>query len=123
MSDYVYDPAAMEKLFAELTDEDGEFGYGLRWDSKYVKDEETGKWGYVEDSKHDCFEYDGVSFWWYHAENIKHPNTPVLVASWSVRTAIDDFKEYEETIDAEADSVHNLIRAIERTGGRLEWDE
>lgn len=123
MSDYVYDPTKMEAIFAELTNEDGEYGYGLSWDTRYVKNETTGKWEDIEDETHDTFEYDGVKYWWYHAENIKHPNTPVLIASWSVRTAIDDFKEYEETIDADADSVHNLIKAIERTGGRLEWDE
>ena len=113
----------MEKLFAELTDEDGEYGYGLRWDTKRVHDPVTHKWSEVEDPKHDTFEYDGVSFWWYHAENDKHPNTPVLVASWSVRTAIDDFNEYEEEIDADAESVASLLRRIDYCGGRLEWEE
>jgi hypothetical protein len=122
MSDYVYDPAAMEKIFAELADEDGEYGYSVRWNTKRVKNETTSKWEEVEDEKHDTFEYDGVSFWWYHAKN-KDAKHPVIVASWSVRTAIDDSKDYEEEIDASAEDVAAMISRIDRCGGRLEWED
>ena len=112
MSDYVYDPSKMEALFAELTDEDGDYGYSLRWATKYVHNPETESWSDIEDPKHETFEYDGVSFWWYHPENKKHPETPQLVASWSVQKREDDFDEHEEVIDADADSVHNILFGI-----------
>ena len=112
MSDYVYDPSKMEALHAILNDEDGDYGYSVKWQTKHVKVEgEAFKWEDIEDPKHDTFEYDGISFWWYHAENIKHPDTPVLVASWSVQKREDDFDEYEEEIDADIESIIDLIKS------------
>lgn len=112
MDNYVYDPSKMEAIFAELTNEDGEYGYGVNWDTRHVKNQETGKWEDIEDETHDTFEYDGISFWWYHAKNVdgKHP---VLVASWSIQKREDDFDEFEEEIDADAESVVSLIRSTE----------
>jgi hypothetical protein len=103
----------MEAIFAELTNEDGEYGYSVNWSTNYVKNEITGKLEHIEDPKHDTFEYDGISFWWYHPENIKHPDTPVLVASWSVQKREDDFDEYEEEIDADVESIIDLIKSTE----------
>ena len=114
MSDYVYDPSKMEALYTILNDEDGDYGYSVKWQTKHVKVEgEAFKWEDIEDPTHDTFEYDGISFWWYHAENIKHPDTPVLVASWSVQKREDDFDEYEEEIDADIESIIDLIKSTE----------
>jgi len=113
MSDYVYDPSKMEALFAELTDEDGDYGISLRWETKHVKVEgESFKWEDIEDPTHDTFEYDGIRFSWYHADNKNHPDTPVLIASWSVQKREDDFDDHEEEIDATAESVHSLIGSV-----------
>lgn len=112
MSDYVYDPTQMEKLFAELTDEDGNYGLSLRWETKHVHNKETQSWSDIEDPTHDTFEYDGVSIWWYHPHNSKNPETPQVVVSWSVQKREDDFDEFEETIDADAESIHNIIFGI-----------
>lgn len=110
MDNYVYDPSKMEAIFAELTNEDGEYGYSVKWQTKHVKVE--GKWEDVEDETHDTFEYDGISFWWYHAKN-KDAKHPVLIASWSVQKREDDFDEYEEEIDADAESVVDLLKSTE----------
>jgi hypothetical protein len=112
----------MEKIFAELTDENGEYQMGIRWQTRHVIDLEAKKWIDIEDETHDTFEYDGVSFWWYHAKN-KDAQHPVLVASWSVQLREDDFNEYEEEIDADADSVHSLLERLDKCGGRLEWED
>lgn len=113
MSDYVYDPSKMEALFNILNDEDGDYGYSVRWATKYVKIEgEAFKWENIEDPTHDTFECDGISFWWYHAKN-KDAQHPVLVASWSVQKREDDFDEYEEEIDADVESIINLIKSTE----------
>jgi hypothetical protein len=111
MSDYVYDPSKMEALYAILNDEDGDYGYSVNWKTKHVKIEgEAFKWETIEDPTHDTFEYDGISFWWYHAKN-KDAKHPVLVASWSVQKREDDFDEYEEEIDADIESIIDLIKS------------
>ena len=113
MDNYVYDPSNMEALFKILNDEDGDYGYSVKWATKHVKIEgEAFKWENIEDPKHDTFEYDGISFWWYHAKN-KDAKHPVLVASWSVQKREDDFDEYEEEIDADVESIIDLIKSTE----------
>jgi len=119
---YNYDPAPMEKIFAELTDENGEYQMGIHWQTRHVIDLEAKKWIDIEDETHDTFEYDGVSVWWSHATN-KDAQHPVLVASWSVQLREDDFNEYEEEIDADAASVHSLLERLDKCGGRLEWED
>ena len=73
----------MEALFDELSNEDGEFQLPPQWDTKTVKDEVTGLWKTIIDPDKDCFEIDGYRVWWYHAENLKHPDTPVVLVQWT----------------------------------------
>lgn len=112
----------MKALFNILNDEDGDYGYSATWATRHVMDLENKKWIDIVDETYDTFEIDGVSFWWYKAKN-EDAKYPVLIASWSVRTAIDDANEYEEEIDADVESIVSLMRRIDRTGGRLEWEE
>lgn len=112
----------MEKLFAELSDENGEYQYGLKWECTRKYDPTTHRYVETEKPEHTTFEYDGVSFWW-DPKNVNHPNTPVLIASWSVQIREDDFNYYEEEVDADAESVSSFLRMVDRCGGRLEWAE
>jgi hypothetical protein len=112
----------MKALYKTLNDEDSDYGYSARWATRHVIDTETKKFVDIVDETYDTFEIDGVQFWWYHAKNneAKHP---VLIASWSVQIREDDFREYEEEIDAEVESIISLMKRIDRTGGRLEWED
>lgn len=101
----------MEALYKSLNDEDSDYGYGARWATMSVRNEETGRYERVENPKHDTFEVDGIEFWWYHAKN-KDAQHPVLVASWSVQKREDDFISYEREIDADVESIVDLVRDV-----------
>lgn len=114
----------MEALYNILSDEDGDYGYSVRWKQRGTWNPSIRKYEYTEDESHNTFEIDGVEFT-YMKRLGKYTNQEyeILLASWSVRTAIDDSKDYEEEIDAEVDSICSLMSRISRTGGRVEWDD
>ncbi len=101
----------MKALYTILNDEDSDYGYGARWKTRHVIDPETKRWVDIEDDRYDTFEVDGINFWWYHAKN-QDGKHPVLVASWSVQKAVDDFNEYEEEIDADIESIIGLVKNV-----------
>jgi hypothetical protein len=105
----------MEKLFDELSDENGEYGFSLSWESKQTLT--PAGFSQTINPDKDCFEYDAYRIWWYYAENLKHPDTPVVVISWNSNYRIDDWDENEEEVDATAEDIANFIRGIEGNGG------
>ena len=101
----------MEKLFDQLSDEDGEFQYSLSWDTKQILTP-AGFQEFIDPDK-DCFIYSGYRIWWYHAENMKHPDTPVVVISWTSNYREDDWDENEEKVDATAQDIDAFIKDLE----------
>jgi hypothetical protein len=71
----------MEKLYDELTAENGKYQLSLNWETTKMLTQ-AGFGEYINPKK-DCFEYNGYKIWWYHAENFKHPDTPVVVVEWT----------------------------------------
>lgn len=106
----------VEEIFNELTDENGVHGYSLRWDGRYQSVD--GKYTWVESGDRKSFEHDGVNF--YFKDD---PQYPTFIVEWSVQTREDDFNEYSETIDADVDSVIDMIARVNRCGGRLEYED
>lgn len=107
----------MEALFDELTAEDGEYQLSLKWETKRVISEVHGGIIEIIDPDKDCFEYNEYRVWWYHAENLKHPNTPVVVVSWQSNVREDSWDENEEEVDATAEDIASFIAGVERDGG------
>jgi len=103
----------MEKLFAELSDENGEFQYSLSWEKQRIVSELHGGIIEIDHPSKDQFEYDGYKFWWYHAENQRHPDTPVVVVSWTSNYREDSWDENEEQIDATAQDIDAFIKGLE----------
>jgi hypothetical protein len=103
----------MEKLFDELSDENGEYGFSLDWDTKRVVSEVSGGIIEIVDPDKDCFEYSGYRVWWYHAENLKHPDTPVVVISWTSNYREDDWDDNEEEVDATAEDIAAFLKNLE----------
>ncbi len=103
----------MEALFDELTAEDGEYQLSLKWETKHILSEVHGGIVEVINPDKDCFEYDGYRIWWYHAENLKHPDTPVVVISWTSNHREDDWDENEEEVDATADDIAAFIKHLD----------
>jgi len=101
----------MEKLYDELTDEHGKHQLSLSWDTKSILTPA----GYkkIIDPDKDCFEYDGYRIWWYHAENLKHPDTPVVVISWTSNYREDDWDTNEEEVDATAEDIADFLKNLE----------
>jgi hypothetical protein len=101
----------MEALFDELTAEDGDFQLALSWEVKHILTP-AGLSEHINPAK-DCFEYDRFRFWWYHAENFKHPDTPVVVAEWTSNHREDDWDTNEQEIDATAQDIADFIKSVE----------
>jgi hypothetical protein len=101
---YVYDPTALEAFFAELAANDDTCPTPT-WSTKYVYDRETEKWSYVEDETHDTFECGDVTFQWYHGHNMKNPDQPRLVASWTSNYRVIDWDEHEDVIPLDLSDV------------------
>lgn len=114
----------MEALYNILSDEDGDYGYSVTWGTRLVRNEETGRYERVEDPSHVSFEIDGIDFT-YMMKKARWSDEmyPMLLASWSVRTAIDDSKDYEEWVDPDVESIINMLKVIDYCGGRMEWIE
>jgi hypothetical protein len=98
----------MEALFDELSADDGDYGYSVKWKTSYIIDEKN--WVYVVDPAKDTFEIHEFSFSWYHAGNLKHPNTPVVIAQWTTNHKEDDWDENEQEVDATAEDIASFIR-------------
>ena len=114
----------MEAIYKILNDEDGDYGYSARWYQKGSWNSSIRKYEYEEDPKHNTFEIDGITFTYMKKKSkINNQEYEIIVASWSVQIREDDFKEYEEEIDAEVDAICSLMSRINRTGGRVEWDD
>jgi hypothetical protein len=109
----------MEKLFDELSDENGEYQLSLRWETKHILSEVHGGIIEIINPEKDCFEYDGYRVWWYHAGNLKHPDTPVVVISWQSNVREDSWDENEEEVDATAEDIASFISTVTREGGEL----
>jgi hypothetical protein len=110
---YVYDSTQMEAIFEELTSEDGEYCYRASWSTVNVKNQETGKFEPVENMTHDIFFIDSISFEWYHGRNMKTPEHPVLLASWTTGGYhLYDGVEHELEIVASADEVARVASAV-----------
>jgi len=105
----------MEALFDELTAEDGEYQLSLKWETKHILTP-AGLGEYINPKK-DCFEYNEYRVWWYHAENLKHPDTPVVVISWQSNVREDSWDDNEEEVDATAEDIASFIAGVERDGG------
>jgi hypothetical protein len=73
---------------------------------------------YINPEK-DCFEYNEYRVWWYHAGNLKHPDTPVVVISWQSNVREDSWDENEEEVDATAEDIASFISTVTREGGEL----
>ena len=101
----------MEALFDELTAEDGKHQLSLTWETKQVLTP-AGFSEYINPDK-DCFEYNGYRIWWYHAENLKHPDTPVVVVQWTSNYKEDDWDTNEEEVDATAQDIADFIKNLE----------
>jgi hypothetical protein len=101
----------MEALFDELTAEDGEHQLSLEWETMKMLTPA----GIVEyiNPKQDCFEYNGYKIWWYHAENFKHPDTPLVVVEWTSNHKEDDWDTNEESVDATAQDIADFIKNLE----------
>lgn len=102
----------MEALFDQLSDEDGEYQLSLKWETQHIVSEVHGGIVEIINPKKDCFEYDGYSVWWYHAENFKHPDTPVVVISWNSNVREDSWDENEEQVDATAQDIADFIKNL-----------
>jgi hypothetical protein len=102
----------MEALFDELSNEDGEHQLSLKWETKRVVSEVHGGIVEIVNPDKDCFEYDGYRFWWYHAGNLKHPDTPVVVAQWTTNHKEDDWDENEQEVDATAQDIADFIKNL-----------
>jgi hypothetical protein len=109
---YIYDPAQMEAIFEELTREGGEYEVNAIWNTKRIYDVDAQKWIDVENQTHDTFIINDVSYQWYHGHNMKHPQTPTLVAFWTSNHREDDWDEHEVEIDATAAEVYAFMRSV-----------
>jgi hypothetical protein len=103
----------MEALFVELSDEYGEYQYSLTWEKQRIVSELHGGIIEIDHPSKDQFEYEGYKFWWYHAENQRHPDTPVVVVSWTSNYREDSWDENEEQIDATPEDIAAFIRGRE----------
>jgi len=101
----------MEALFDQLSDDNGEYGYSVKWKTIYLHDEKN--WVYVVDPAKDTFEIDEFTISWYHAANLKHPDTPVVLISWISNYRGDDWDENEEEVDATAEDIASFIKNIQ----------
>lgn len=101
----------MEALFDELSAEDGDFQLSLKWEVKHT----FTPVGFREEinPEKDCFDYDGYRFWWYHASNHKHPDTPVVVAQWTSNHKEDSWDDNEQEIDATAQDIADFIKSLQ----------
>jgi hypothetical protein len=107
----------MEALFDELTAEDGEYQLSLKWETKQMLTP-AGFSEYINPEK-DCFDYNEYRVWWYHAGNLKHPDTPVVVISWQSNVREDSWDDNEEEVDATAEDIASFISTVTREGGEL----
>jgi hypothetical protein len=103
----------MEDLFDELSDENGKYQLSLSWEKKHILSEVHGGMITIENPEKDCFEYNGYSVWWYHAGNLKHPDTPVVVIQWTSNHKEDDWDENEQEVDATAEDIASFIMNLE----------
>jgi len=104
----------MEALFDELTSEDGEYQLSLKWETKHIVSEVHGGIIEIIDPDKDCFDYDEYKVWWYHASNLKHPDTPVVVISWNSNVKEDSWDENEEEVDATAEDIASFIGNVSK---------
>jgi hypothetical protein len=101
----------MEALFDQLRDDNGEYGYSVKWKTMYIHDEKN--WVYVVDPAKDTFEIDEFTISWYHAANHKHPDTPVVLISYqSDYRAPDSWVDNEDEVDATAEDIASFIKNI-----------
>ena len=102
----------MEALFDQLSDENGGYGYSVKWRTMYIHDEKN--FVYVVDPAKDTFEIDQFTISWYHAVNLKHPDTPVVLISYTSNyRAPDSWDENEDQVDATAEDIASFIGNIE----------
>lgn len=102
----------MEALFDQLSDDNGEYGYSVKWQTQHVVDETTGKWVDVVHEDKDTFDIDEFQISWYKAGNLKHPDTPVVLISWISNYRGDDWDENEEEVDATAEDIVSFMRNV-----------
>ena len=103
----------MEALFDELTAEDGEHQLSLKWETKHIVSEVHGGIIEIVNLTKDYFEHDVCNVWWYHAGNFRHPDTPVVIISWTSNYREDSWDENEEEVDATAQDIADFIKNLE----------
>lgn len=102
----------MEALFDQLSDDNGDYGYSVKWATSYIHDEKN--WVYVVDPAKDTFEINEFRISWYQAGNLKHPDTPVVLISYTSNyRAPDSWDENEDQVDATAEDIASFIGNIE----------
>ena len=102
----------MEALFDQLSDDNGEYGYSVKWKTFYIHDEKN--WVYIVDPAKDTFEIDEFTISWYHAANYKHPDTPVVLIKYqSDYRAPDSWVDNEDEVDATAEDIASFIKNIQ----------
>lgn len=103
----------METLFDQLSDDNGEYGYSVKWQTQHVVDETTGKWVDVVDEDKDTFDIDEFQISWYKAGNLKHPDTPVVLISYTSNyRAPDSWDENEDEVDATAEDIVSFMKGV-----------